>query len=165
MRHLTKSLALLTGFLAISISPVSTIAGESALRVDDPYVRLVPPGTKTTGAFMTIHNAGNAERKLVKATSPVSDKVQLHTHMNDNGVMKMREVPDIAVPAGGKVELKPGSYHIMLIEMKSELKEGDRVPVTLRFDDDSTSQVDATVRKLPTMMPAANKMDAGEMKH
>lgn len=162
MYHQTRSLVLTTAFLAIG---ASAIAAESTLRVDDPYVRLVPPGTTTTGAFMTIHNAGTAERKLIKATSPVSDKVQLHTHLNENGVMKMREIPDIAVPATGKVELKPGSYHIMLIEMKSELKEGDHVPITLRFDDDSTSQVEATVRKLPMMMPSAHKTDAGEMKH
>jgi len=161
MRHLSKSLALIAGLLAISIP---AFAADATLRVDDPYIRLVPPGTTTTGAFMTIHNAGNAERKLVKATSPVSDTVQLHTHINDNGVMKMREIPDIAVPAGGKVELKPGSYHIMLIEMKSELKEGDHVPITLSFDDNTTSQLEATVRKLPMMMPASQKMDAGAMK-
>ena len=151
MRHLTQSFVLLAGILATSIAPVPALAGESALRIDDPYVRLVPPGTTTTGAFMTIHNASSAERKLVKATSPVSDKVQLHTHMNDNGVMKMREIPEIVVPASGKVELKPGSYHIMLIAMS--------------FDDGSTSRIEATVRKLSMTMPAPHKMDAGGMKH
>ena len=114
---------------------------------------------------MTIHNASSAERKLVKATSPISDKVQLHTHMNENGVMKMREIPEIVVPASGKVELKPGSYHIMLIEMKSELKEGDLVPISMSFDDGSTSEVEATVRKLQMTMPASHKMDSGAMKH
>ena len=165
MRHLTQSFVLLAGILATSIAPVPALAGESALRIDDPYVRLVPPGTTTTGAFMTIHNASSAERKLVKATSPISDKVQLHTHMNENGVMKMREIPEIVVPASGKVELKPGSYHIMLIEMKSELKEGDQVPITMSFDDGSTSRIEATVRKLSMTMPAPHKMDAGGMKH
>ena len=162
MHHLTRLLALTTAALAVS---ALALAGESALRIDDPYIRLVPPGTTTTGAFMTIHNASNAERKLVKATSPISDKVQLHTHMNENGVMKMREIPEIVVPASGKVELKPGSYHIMLIEMKSELKEDDRVPISMSFDDGSTSEVEATVRKLQMTMPASHKTDNGGMKH
>ena len=147
MRHLTQSFVLLAGILATSIAPVPALAGESALRIDDPYVRLVPPGTTTTGAFMTIHNASSAERKLVKATSPVSDKVQLHTHMNDNGVMKMRPVTHIVVPAHGKAELKPGSYHVMLIDLKAPLKEGEAVPLTLSFDDGSTQLVVAPVRK------------------
>ena len=162
MYHLPRLLVLTTAALAVS---TAALAGESALRIDDPYIRLVPPGTTTTGAFMTIHNASNAERKLVKATSPISDKVQLHTHMNENGVMKMREIPEIVVPASGKVELKPGSYHIMLIETKNALNEGDRVPITLNFDDASTSQVEAIVRKLPMTMPASHKMDSGAMKH
>ena len=143
---------------------LSAFAADSSLTVDDPYVRLAPPGITTTGAFMTISNSGSADRKLVKAASPVSDKVQLHTHMNDNGVMKMREIPEIPVQANGKVELKPGSYHIMLIEMKTELKEGDHVPITLSFDDGSTSQVEATVRKLQMAMPAAHKMNPESMK-
>jgi copper(I)-binding protein len=143
---------------------LSAFAADSSLSVDDPYVRLAPPGVTTTGAFMTISNSGSADRKLVKAASPVSDKVQLHTHMNDHGVMKMREIPEIPVQANGKVELKPGSYHIMLIEMKTELKEGDHVPITLSFDDGSTSQVDATVRKLQMAMPAAHKMNPESMK-
>lgn len=151
-----RRLALISGLAALSLAAT---ASASSLTIDDPYVRLVPPGTTTTGAFMTIHNPGGTERKLIKATSPISDKVQLHTHMNENGVMKMREIPEIVVPASGKVELKPGSYHIMLIEMKSELKEGDRVPITLNFDDGSTSPIEAIIRKLPMKMPA------GEMKH
>ena len=161
MYHLPRLLVLTTAALAVS---TAALAGESALRIDDPYVRLVPSGTTTTGAFMTISNSGSADRKLVKAASPVSDKVQLHTHMNENGVMKMREIPEIPVQANGKVELKPGSYHVMLIEMKVELKEGDHVPITLSFDDGSTSQVEATVRKLQMAMPAAHKMDKESMK-
>ena len=162
MYHLPRLLVLTTAALAVS---TAALAGESALRIDDPYVRLVPSGTTTTGAFMTIRNAGDTDRKLIKAESPVSDKVQLHTHMNENGVMKMREVPDIPVKAKGEIALKPGSYHIMLIDLKSELKEGELVPITLSFDDGSKAQVEATVRKLQMAMPASHGMKQGEMKH
>lgn len=155
MHSLSKKFVRFAGLIAVSLS---ALAADPALTVDDPYVRLIPPGTTTTGAFMTIKNASDADRKLIKAQSPVSDKVQLHTHMNENGVMKMREVPDIPVKARDKVELKPGSYHIMLIDLKTELKEGDQVPITLNFDDGSTSQVEATVRKLQMAMPASHGM-------
>lgn len=162
MHALCKRLSLVAGLVAISFS---ALAADSTLTIDDPYVRLIPPGTTTTGAFMTIRNAGDADRKLVNALSPVSDKVQLHTHMNENGVMKMREIPDIPVRAKGEVALKPGSYHIMLIDLKTELKEGELVPITLNFDDGSTTQVEATVRKLQMAMPVSHGMKQGEMKH
>ena len=150
---------------AIVAASLLAATAQAQVTVKDAWVRATVPQQKATGAFMQIRNTSDAERKLVKATSPISDKVQLHTHMNENGVMKMREIPEIVVPASGKVELKPGSYHIMLIEMKSELKEGDLVPISMSFDDGSTSEVEATVRKLQMTMPASHKMDSGAMKH
>ena len=154
MYHLPRLLVLTTAALAVS---TAALAGESALRIDDPYVRLVPPGTTTTGAFMTIHNASNAERKLVKATSPISDKVQLHTHMNENGVMKMRAVPHIEVKAHSQTELKPGSFHVMLIDLTAPLNEGDKVPITLEFDDGSTIELAAPVKKPHAAMPMPHR--------
>ena len=151
--------------IAASSFLVEAQAADPAIAIQDPYVRLVPPGIKATGGFMLIRNAGATDRQLIKATSPIASIVELHTHLNENGVMKMREIPEIVVPASGKVELKPGSYHIMLIEMKSELKEGDLAPISMSFDDGSTSEVEATVRKLQMTMPASHKMDSGAMKH
>ena len=129
-------------------------AAESNLHVDDPYVRLAPPGAQTTGAFMIIKNTGSADRKLVNAESTAAKTVQLHNHFNENGVMKMRQVESIDVKANAQAELKPGSYHVMLIDMKSELKEGDSVPITLIFDDGTKTTITAPVRKLPMTMPA-----------
>ena len=162
MYHLPRLLVLTTAALAVS---TAALAGESALRIDDPYVRLVPSGTTTTGAFMTIHNASSAERKLVKATSPISDKVQLHTHMNENGVMKMREVPRIEIKAHGQTELKPGSFHVMLIDLKEPLQEGGTVPITLEFDDGSTYRVLAPIRKPQVGMPEHKSPHSGMPGH
>lgn len=122
-------------------------SADNALSIHDPYVRLVPEGIKTTGGFMIIRNAGNANRQLIKAESPVANIVELHTHINENGVMKMREVTAIEIKAGGQTELKPGSYHVMLIDLKQPLKEGEQVPITLKFDDGSSHPLQATVRK------------------
>lgn len=122
-------------------------ADNAALSVADPYVRLVPPGTATTGAFMVIKNAGKEDRKLVKAESTAAKTVELHNHVNDGGVMKMRPVKEVEVKAGGEAALKPGSYHVMLIDLKAPLKEGDKVAITLGFDDGSSKTVEAPVRK------------------
>ena len=125
------------------------LAAQTAapLHIDAPYVRLAPPQAQATGAFMQIRNTSDAERKLVKAESPVAKTVELHNHVNEHGVMKMRPVTHIVVPAHGKAVLKPGSYHVMLIDLKAPLKEGEAVPLTLSCDDGSTQRVDAPVRK------------------
>lgn len=94
-------------------------ATESNVLIQDPYVRLVPPGVKTTGAFMLIANPGAKDITLVTAESGVAQTVQLHTHINEDGVMKMRQVAGIDVKAKGQTELKPGSFHVMLINLKN----------------------------------------------
>lgn len=149
--------------LLATISGLPALAGEADLSVADAYVRMVPPGTPTTGAFMTIKNAGSADRKLVRADSPAAKTVELHNHINDNGVMKMRQVKEIEVKAKGQAELKPGSYHVMLIDLKAPLKDGETVPVTLTFDDGSTRKVDAPVKRPQAMMQMEH--DRGHMKH
>lgn len=156
-----KTFALLLGILL----SFSAFASDSDLRIDEPYVRLVPPGIKTTGAFMVIHNAGSKDISLVEAGSPVAQTVQLHTHINEDGVMKMRQVPRIEVKAAAQVELKPGSYHIMLIDLNKELKEGDLIPITLKFSDGQKKVLEAPVRKLPMAMPMGKEMKPDEAKH
>ena len=145
--------------------PFSSFAADANLLVKDPYVRLAPPNAPTTGAFMVIKNVGNADRELVKAESPMAKTAELHNHINDNGVMKMREVQSIDIKANSQAELKPGSYHIMLIDMKQALKEGDIVPITLTFDDGEKKSIEAPVRRIQTMMPADKNMDHQGMQH
>lgn len=137
------------------------LAAEAELTVSDLYVRMVPPGTPTSGAFMIIRNAGNADRKLIRADSPAAKTVELHTHINDNGMMKMRPVKEIEIKAQGQTELKPGSYHVMLIDLKQTLKEGETVPLTLSFDDGSTKIIEAPIKRPQAMLQGEH----GKMKH
>ena len=120
-------------------------AAADNVTVQDPYVRLAPPNAPATGAFMVIKNNGDKDVKVVKADNPVSRVTELHTHLNEGGVMKMRPVPAIDVKAKGEAVLKPGGLHVMLIDLKAPMKEGDVVPITLTFDDGSSKQVDAKV--------------------
>lgn len=114
----------------------------------DAYVRLLPPTAKTTGAFMTLMNHGEKDYKLVKAESDVAKKVELHNHFKVDGMMKMREVPHIAIKQHEAVELKPGSYHIMLIGLKKPLKKGQNIKLKLFFDNKETIEVTAPVKEI-----------------
>ena len=143
----------------------TAFAAGSADNVDvvDPYVRLMPPGAKATAAFMTLKNAGDKDVKLVKAETAAAKVAELHTHTNENGVMKMRQVPGIEIKAKAETALKPGSYHIMLID-PAALKEGDKVAITLGFDDGSSKKIEAMVKK-PEAAPAAMDHSGHEHMH
>lgn len=140
-----KQLSLLAAGLLLSGGVLAAAADQ--VSVDNPYVRLAPPSAPTTGAFMVIRNTGDKDIKVVKADNPVSKLTELHTHLNEGGVMKMRLVPAIDIKAKGEALLQPGGLHVMLIDLKAPLKEGDIVPITLGFDDGSSKKVDARVQK------------------
>ncbi len=146
-----KRLSMLAAGLLFSAGVLAGAADN--VSVQDPYVRLAPPNAAATGAFMVIRNTGDQDVKVVKADNPVSKATELHTHLNEGGVMKMRPVPAIEIKAKGEAVLKPGGLHVMMIDLKAPLKEGDSVPITLTFDDGSSKQVDARVVKA-TAAPA-----------
>lgn len=153
-----KHLSLLAASLLFS---VGVLAGSAdSISVVDPYVRLAPPNAPATGAFMVIKNNGDKDVKVLKADNPVSRVTELHTHLNEGGVMKMRPVPGIDVKAKGEAVLKPGGLHVMMIDLKAPMKEGDVVPITLTFEDGSSKQVDARV-----VRPMAAGMPGMEHKH
>jgi len=126
-------------------SGLALAGAADKVSVQDPQVRLMPPGAPATAAFMVLKNAGDKDAKLVKAENPVSRVTEIHSHVNDGGVMRMRPVPAIDIKAGGETVLKPGGLHIMLIDIQSPLKEGSTVPITLEFDDGSSKKIEARV--------------------
>lgn len=151
-----KQLSLLAAGLMFSAGVLAGAADH--VTVQDPYVRLAPPNAPATGAFMVIKNTGDKDVKVLKADNPASRVTELHTHLNENGVMKMRPVPGIEVKAKGQAVLQPGGLHVMMIDLKAPMKEGDIVPITLSFDDGSSKQVDAKVmRPMAAGMPMEHK--------
>jgi copper(I)-binding protein len=96
--------------------------------------------------YVTLSNAGAQADSLLSASSEVAQTVELHEVKNEGGVMKMRPVQAIPVPAKGKTELKPGGYHIMLMGLKQDLKPGDRIPLVLKFEKGGEVRVEAAVR-------------------
>jgi copper(I)-binding protein len=138
-------------------APAASAKAADAVKAENPFVRAVPPGQPNSAAFMVLVNSSDVAHQVVSASSPVANTVELHTHTNNNGVMEMRQISQIDVPAQGKAELAPGGLHIMLIELRQELKVGESVAVTLNFADGSTSVVDAPIQEVTPPM--------GGMKH
>lgn len=134
----------------VAVSAVETTAVNVAdmVNVENPYVRAVPPGQPNSAAFMTIVNTGDSDHSITSASSPVAETVELHTHTNENGVMEMRQIDKIDLPAKGRAELAPGGLHIMLIGLRQELKPGENAQLTLTFDDGSTAIVDAPIQEV-----------------
>lgn len=133
MRNLTK-LALL---LALGLLPAAALAGDyqsGDLKIENTRARATPPGAKVAGGYMLIRNGGDTTDRLVGGTTPAAERLEVHEMAIRDGIMKMRPLSDgLEIPAGGEVALKPGGYHIMLIGLKEQLKEGAEVPATLTF--------------------------------
>jgi len=138
---------LLKPFLLVLLLTYSLTSLALELQVQNPYVRAVPPGAPVTAAFMELHNQGSEQRTLVAASSPASEVVELHTHTLVDGVMQMRRVESIQVPAQGKTLLKPGGLHLMLINLKETLAPGSQIEITLSLDDGSQIELSLPVRK------------------
>lgn len=143
----------------LSAAVAATILAMPAyaqVTVKDPWVRATVTQQKATGAFMQITSTQDA--RLIEAKSPVAGVVEVHEMTMEKDVMKMRAVPSLDLPAGKAVELKPGGYHVMLMDLKQQMKEGETVPLTLVIEGKdkkrSTVEVKAPVKPLTAAAPA-----------
>ncbi|MBE9603877.1 copper chaperone PCu(A)C [Acetobacteraceae bacterium H6797] len=117
------------------------------IEIGHPWSRAAIAGSTGAG-FMTLTNKGTTPDKLIGGRAEIARKVELHTHLNENGVMKMREVEGgIPLPPGEMVELKPGGFHMMLIGLKTPLAVGAKVPVTLVFEKAGEITVELAVER------------------
>ena len=114
---------------AAMLALLLAFGAQAQTTVKDAWVRGTVAGQKATGLFAQISSASGG--KLVSASSPLAGVVEVHEMAMDGNVMKMRAIAALELPAGKPVELKPGGYHVMLLDLKQELKAGDAVPVTL----------------------------------
>lgn len=112
------------------------------IEIDHPWSRATPGGAKVAGGFMVIKNEGAAPDRLVAVSSDISARSEIHEMGMANGVMTMRPLPDgLPVPADGSVALKPGSYHLMFIDLKHPVKQGEPFKATLTFEKAGTVEV------------------------
>ena len=142
---------------ACSLNAFADDAKIGAITIDHPWARATPSAVKNSAAFMSFSNTGSAD-KLISVTGGVAKEIQLHSMVTEAGVMKMREIKALDIPANGKAELTPGGFHIMLIGIADGLKEGTKFPLALKFEKAGEITVQVVAEK-----PGAH--DHAEHKH
>ena len=123
--------AVISGFFTVGLAYAQ--AGKTNVDIKEAWIRSTVPGQMGTGAFMKI--TAKDGTKLVGVSSPVAGVGEVHEMKMENDIMKMRAVPALELPAGKTVELKPGGYHVMLMDLKQPLLKDTKVPITLTFKD------------------------------
>ncbi len=118
------------------------------VEVSDAWMRATAPGQKTAAGYMIIRNKSAQPERLVGGSSQAAAKLETHVSIKDGDIMRMREVKGYDIPAKGSFELKPNGSHLMLVDLKRPLKEGDKVPVVLKFEKSGEVRVDFEVRPL-----------------
>ena len=129
-------------------SEVSTLTAADAITIINPRIRALPPGLKVTAMYMQLKNNSTKDHNLIKIESDISNMIEIHTHTNNNGVMQMGQVESIPVAANTIAEAKPGSYHVMIMGLKQDLKLGEKVGFDLIFKDGSNKSITAEVKML-----------------
>lgn len=155
----------------------SLLANAAAdISVSDAYIRATAPGQVNGTAFMKLHNGSMQTYSLVDAEGDAAKAVELHTHINVNGMMKMRRIDKIDLPAHSEVVLKSGGHHVMLIGLKQMAKEGNSIHLSLVFNDGSKKMINVPVKKMSMQMgstdhqhnmhkPMAEKMEQDHSDH
>jgi len=113
----------------------ATQGATSELAVSQAWSRAMPPSAPTGAVYFVLENRGQQPQRLIGAQTSRAEKTELHTHVQQGDMMKMQQVEAVDVPAGGKVEFKPGGNHLMMFGLKQPLVAGESFPVTLQFED------------------------------
>ncbi|MEM8555882.1 MAG: copper chaperone PCu(A)C [Pseudomonadota bacterium] len=126
----------LASMAILTLAAATASFADDGIMVEDAYARASTSMAKSGAAFMVIKNMGASDDRLVSASSPIAERVELHTHKEDaNGMMKMMEVEEgFAIPAGGMHKLGRGGDHVMFLGLNTSLEQGDTVEVTLTFE-------------------------------
>jgi copper(I)-binding protein len=157
--NLSRSSLLAGGLLALSCLAQITTA---AVKVEGAWTRATVAGQQGSGAFMNL--TASSALKLVGVSSPVAGVTELHEMKMEGDIMRMRPVPAIDLPAGTRVQLKPGGFHVMLMDLKTPLRKDTQIPLTLVLQNaqGQTSQVQVSV---PVMLSAPSGATAGHGGH
>lgn len=160
-----KKLPLVLAFVSAFCAAPALAQAKGDLQIEKPWARATVPGAAVGGGYLVIRNNGAEPDRLVGVASPVSARVEMHEMAMEKDIMRMREVKGVAVPAKGAVEFKPGGYHLMFMELKAPLKQGDKVPVTLRFEKSGELKADFSVESAGSAGSGAHSAKHGAMKH
>ena len=115
--------------------------------IEQAWARETPPGITNGAVYFIVNNPTNTLERLIGVASDAADRVELHTHTEDNGVVKMRLIDAVAVPKYGMAMLEPGGDHLMLLDLSQPLKEGETIQLELEFEKAGTIRIDVPVKK------------------
>jgi periplasmic copper chaperone A len=153
---------MLSYLLAVPASAEEIKAGD--LVITQAWSRATPGGAKIGGAYLTIENKGSTPDRLLGGSADVADKVQVHEMTMNNGVMTMRQLDKgLAIAPGKTVKLAPGGYHLMLLDLKGPLKQGDQLPLTLEFEKAGKVKLSFDVQGVGAQSPADEGSSDGQM--
>lgn len=152
-------------FVWLLAAPLLAVAAPvlAQIHVDNAWSRATPPGAKIGAGYMTIRNDAASADRLVGASSPAAREVQPHVTVRDGDISRMREVKGYDIPAHGSFELAPGGAHLMLVDLKAPLEEGERVPLVLEFQHAGKVAVELQVRALGAHGPMEGHMNGHSM--
>lgn len=142
---ITRVISILLTILFLSSPALAHEEKSEHLTISHPWSRATAPSQKVGAVFMTIETNGNTTDRLIGAASPDAETVQIHSHSMVDGVMKMRPVDGVAIPAEGEAVLAPGGFHLMLIGLKLPLFEETVIPLTLEFEKAGKIEIEAVV--------------------
>lgn len=128
-------------FKYFSLVAVAAFALQAEVLLVDPYAKATPPNAKNSAAFMKIENKSNSDIELLAASSNISKVTEIHTHIEENGMKKMIQIPSIKIPANSSVELKPGGLHIMFLGIQNQINENSNIDLNLTFSDGKTYEL------------------------
>jgi copper(I)-binding protein len=126
---------------------------KSDIQVRHPWSRATPPGAKVAVGYMEIRNHGRQADRLLSASTPVAQRVEMHITRQEGEVMKMREVKAFEIPARERYELRPGGGHLMLVDIARPLKKGERFTMTLRFERAGELEIELEVQEQGSRRP------------
>lgn len=118
------------------------------VRVEGAYINVPLPGKGSTAGFFTLHNRSDKDIALVAVQSDLAERIELHSHSHEDGMMKMRKEQQVVIPAHSRVAFAPMAYHLMFFNVLREIRTGDEVGLTLIFEGDQRYPVTAQVRSL-----------------
>ena len=135
------------------------------LKIEHPWARMTIPGRPAAG-YMIVHNQGDAD-KIISASSPAANRIEIHTTTIKDGVMRMRSAKHVDVPAKGSVEFKSGGFHLMIFGLKPSVKQGSKLPLTIMFEKAGPVKMELAVKTSGKAMDQSGHrdMDKKSMKH
>ena len=169
IRHTLNTFGRLAAALTLSVATLTAAYAADfmagSLEINDLWVRGSVPGQTNGAGYMQINNPTGVSDRLLSAQSEASTRLELHTVLTENGVAKMRQVTGIDIPAKGSAKLAPGGFHMMFLQLTGPFKQGELVPVVLKFEKAGEVRVNFTVKPSTYNPGSSGEHGHGGMKH